>query len=123
MGDHNQMSLLQKIKILVWINQLFNSLSKGGSKMGKLLGKLDGVKSVAGLLMITAYYALPQFGIQVPEVVLNVGTGIAGLGLAHKLEKGVGLLSKGLDIGIKVLTVSKAVLEQLNKKEEVKPNA
>lgn len=118
MGTGNKiMNLLDKIKLLVWIN----GLCKGGSKMAGLLAKLDGLKSVGGLLMVTAYYALPQFGITVPDVVLKIGTGIAGVGLAHKLEKGVGFLSKGIDIAIKALTVAKSVLETLNKKEEVKP--
>lgn len=88
--------------------------------MGKILGKLDGLKSVVGLFMVTGYYAAPQFGVQVPDVVLQIGSGLAGIGLVHKLEKGVGLLTKGLDIAIKVCEVSKKVIEALNKKEEEK---
>ena len=85
--------------------------------MGKWLEKLNGLKSAAGFAMIAAYYAAPQFGQKVPEVVLTVGTGLAGVGIAHKLEKGVGLVSKGLDITIKILDVTKKVLEALKAKE------
>lgn len=88
--------------------------------MGKWLEKLDGVKSAAGFAMIAAYYAGPQFGHPLPNAVLTVGTGLAGVGIAHKLEKGVGLMSKGLDITIKILDVSKKVLEALKAKEEKK---
>lgn len=103
--------LIDKLNILLWLNSL------GGKNM-KLFEKVDGLKSTAGLLAIVAYYALPQFGIKAPEAVLTVGSGLAGIGFAHKLEKATGLLSKGLDIAIKVLEVAKQVLAALKAKEE-----
>lgn len=107
------MTLLDKLNLLVWLN----SLTGRNSKMGNLLQKLDGLKSVAGLLMITAYYAGPKFGVQVPDVVLKIGTGLAGVGLVHKLEKGTGILTKGLEVAGKGLDVLKNVVDTLSKKE------
>lgn len=107
------MTILDKLNLLVWIN----SLTGKESKMGTILAKLDGIKSVAGLLMVVAYYACPQFGIQVPDVVLKIGTGIASVGLAHKIEKGTGLLTKGIDIATKALAVLKNVVDTMSKKE------
>ena len=87
------MNLLDEIKLLWWVKGLLN----GGTKMGNLMQKLDGLKSVAGLLMVVAYYALPNWGVHVPDVVLKIGTGVASAGLAHKIEKGTGLVSMALD--------------------------
>jgi hypothetical protein len=111
------MNLLDKIKLLVWVNSLINKLKTGGNKMGSLLQKLDGVKSVVGLLMVVAYYAAPQFGVAVPDVVLKIGSGIASIGLAHKLEKGAGLLTKGIDIAGKALDVLKKVVDTMSAQE------
>lgn len=87
-------------------------------KLKGLLGKLDGLKSVLGLLGIVAYYALPNFGVNVPEVVLKVSSGLAGVGLLHKLEKGTALFSKVLDVAGKVLEVAKKTEEKLKEGEK-----
>ena len=77
--------------------------------------------SVLGLLMVTGYYVGPQFGVHVPDVVLKIGTGFAGLGLAMKLEKGAGLLTKGLDVAHRVLDVLQKVTEALAAKQPTPP--
>ena len=101
-------TILEKLKLLIWVNGL---ISKGGNKMGNLLQKVDGLKSVLGLLGVVAYYASPAFGgPKLPDVVLTVSSGIAGVGLAAKLEKGTGLVSKGLDVAHKVLEVLQKVV-------------
>lgn len=111
------MNLFDKIKLLLWFNKLGTEVTKMDKIQG-MLGKLDGVKSVLGLLAVVAYYALPQYtNIQVPDVVLKIGTGMAGLGLAHKLEKGAGLLTKGLDVLGKILDVTKKSVDALNQKQ------
>lgn len=80
--------------------------------MGALLAKLDGLKSVVGLLMVVAYYATPAFGGPVlPDVVLKVGGSIASVGLAAKLEKGTGLLTEGLTYAHKLLDVLQSVVK------------
>lgn len=114
------MSLIEKIKMFIALNKMFKEVGKM-DKIKGLLGKLDGFKSVAGLLMVVAYFALPQYtSVKVPDMVLNMGTGLAGLGLSMKLEKGLGLLTKALDVLGRVINVLKAVVEALKKKEEVK---
>jgi hypothetical protein len=105
----SRIKLLDKINFLLWLN----SLTGKESKMNSLLQKLDGVKSVAGLLMVVAYFAGPKFGITVPDVVLKIGSGIASVGLAAKLEKGAGLLTKGLDLAHTLLDVVQKVVDVL----------
>ena len=118
MGDSEvKIGILDKLKLLMWLNSLFS----GGSKMDKLkglLGKLDGAKSLTGLLMVTAYYALPQFGIHVPDVVLKIGSGLAGVGLAAKLEKGTEIITKGLVIARKVIDGLQAFVDAVAPKKE-----
>lgn len=80
-------------------------------KLKGLLGKLDGLKSLLGLLMILAYHVAPVFGHQIPEVVLNTGYGFLGIGLVHKLNKGTEFLKKALP-------VLSAVIAMLDKKKQ-----
>ena len=89
-------------------------------KLKGALSKMDGAKSILGLLGIVAYYTLPKFGISVPDAVLNISTGLAGVGFAHKLEKATGMLSKGLAIAATVLDVAKKTEDKLKEKEEEK---
>lgn len=86
------MNILQEIKLLLWLKKL------GGNMGSNIWDKLDGTKTITGLLMIIAYYALPHWDVQVPNVVLDLGIGWAGVGLAHKLDKTTGLLSILLDV-------------------------
>lgn len=82
--------------------------------MGSFAQKLDGYKSIAGLIIVVAYYILPQYtNIHVPEFVYKLGLGIASAGLAHKVEKGTGVISKILD-GLKM------ALDAITAKDEVK---
>ncbi len=118
------MTFLDKIKLLLFVKGLPAQLERagnGGSKMGAkisaLLSKLDGLKSVAGLLMVVAYYVAPQFHINVPDVVLKIGTGMASVGLATKLEKGTGLLTTGITYAQKSLTVLQSVVNALAAKQ------
>jgi len=86
--------------------------------MKGILGKLDGVKSVAGLLMVVAYYVVPGFtGHSVPDQVLHIGSGLAGVGLIAKLEKGTALLSKGIGAAHKALDIADKVLAALAPKK------
>lgn len=84
-----------------------------GAKISAMLAKLDGLKSVVGLLMIVGYYVAPKFGISVPDVVLKVGTGMASVGLALKMEKGLGILTKVIGIAQQGLAVLQAVVNAL----------
>jgi hypothetical protein len=116
------MSLVEKLKAIYQLNRLVKEI-KMLDKVKGVLGKLDGLKSTLGLLGVVVYYVAPQFGLHIPDVVLSISTGLAGVGIAMKLEKGLGMLTKALDILGKVVDVSKKVVEALKTKEEVKPNA
>lgn len=117
------MNIIEKFQLLLWLKNLPQQIrDKGGStkmgaKINALLAKLDGLKSVLGLLMVVGYYEAPQFGVKVPDVVLKIGTGFASVGLAMKLEKGANLLSKGLDIAHKALDVMQKVVDSLAAKK------
>src|SRR6185295_19609090 len=110
------MSILEKINAALQLNRLVGAL-KMLDKVKGVLGKLDGLKSVLGLLAVVAYYACPQFGVHLPDFVLKLGSGLAGVGLMHKLEKATGLLAKVLDVLLKVKTVADQTQEELKKKE------
>jgi len=84
-----------------------------GAKISALLSHLDGFKSVLGLLMVVGYYVGPQFGIVVPDIVLKIGTGFASVGLAMKLEKGLGILTMVIGYAQKALNVLQAVVNAL----------
>jgi len=113
------MSLMEKLKALWQLNRLIKEI-KMMEKLKGMLAHLDGLKSTLGLLAVVAYYVAPQFGLHLPDMVLQMGSGLAGVGIAMKLEKGLGFLTKALDILGKAVVVAKSVVEALKKKEEVK---
>lgn len=95
------MNILDKIRCLLWIKSLFSKMKDGGGKMSNFMQKLDGYKSIFGLLIVVAYYVVPMFvNVKIPDFILKFGLGLASAGLAHKLEKATGVISKALD-GIK----------------------
>lgn len=97
------MTFFDDIKILIFFRNLLRRVEML-NRMKGIMGHLDGVKSVLGLLMVTAYYALPVYaGVHVPDVVLKLGMGMASVGLVHKLEKGTGVVSGALDVLKKAL--------------------
>ena len=106
----NKVTFLDKINFLLWLN----AMVKGAGKMDKVKAmwdKLDGVKSVLGLLAVVAYYVCPAVGgPKLPDILLKIGTAMAGVGLAAKLEKGVGLLSKVIEYVKKGLDVAQTVV-------------
>ncbi len=110
------MNIIEKVKFLFQLQKFVKEVQML-EKVKAGLAKLDGLKSVLGLLGMVVYYAGPSFGLHVPDVVLHISTGLAGVGLAHKLEKGTGILTKVLGY----LTIAKDVAdktqEELNKKE------
>ncbi len=92
------MNLIDEIKMLLFLKNLVRRLQML-NKLKATLGGLDGMKSVLGLLMVVSYYALPTYaGVKVPDFVLKTGTSLAAVGLVHKIEKGTGIVSKGLDV-------------------------
>lgn len=91
------MKLLDKLKLLWLLNKVVTEVGKM-DKVRALLAKLDGTKTITGLLMIVGYYAAPHWGVKLPDMVLNLGIGWAGVGLAHKLDKVTGILSKVVDV-------------------------
>ena len=113
------MSIVDKLKFLFQLNKLYKEI-KMLDKIKAGLSKLDGMKSVLGLLGVVAYYAAPNFGLHLPDAVLNISSGLAGIGLMHKLEKGTGVLNKTVAILTAVKTVADKVNEELKKKEEEK---
>lgn len=100
------MSLLKKINFLLQLNRIL-----GDTKMKKLWEKLSGYKSLLGLLGIVLYFGLKQFGIELPEVVLEASYGLLGVGLVHKLDKATSIVTK-------VIEVLGAVLKLMEKKKE-----
>lgn len=76
-----------------------------------LLGKLDGYKSLLGLLGVAGYYAAVGYGITPPEAVLTTSYGLLGVGLVSKLDKATGIVRK-------VLPILSSVLDLLEKKKQ-----
>lgn len=111
-----KLSLLDKLKILYALNSVYKAVIKM-EKLKLLWAKMDGIKSIAGLVGIVAYYASPKFGLQLPEAVLNISAGMAGVGVLHKIEKATGMLGKVLDILLLLKDVSKKTEEKLKEKE------
>lgn len=108
------MSLIDKLKVLLWMNKEINKMDK----LNGILGKLDGYKSLLGLLGVVGYYGAKAYGVNPPEAVLNASYGMLGVGLVSKLDKATGIVRK-------VLPILTSVLDLLEKKktettEEVK---
>ena len=76
------------------------------------MAKMDGMKSTLGLLMVTAYYAAPTWGVHLPDAVRNIGSAWAAVGLAHKLDKATGILT----IVLQILTATKDSVNAQEKK-------
>ncbi len=76
------------------------------------MAHMDGCKTVVGLLMVVAYYALPQFNVHLPDAVLKIGSGWAALGMAHKLDKATGILT----VILQILTATKDSVNLQEKK-------
>jgi hypothetical protein len=105
------MSIWDKLKLLMELNKTLNEVMKV-EKIKALMAKLDGSKTIIGLLMVVAYYAAPNFGVHLPETVLKIGSGWAAFGMAHKLDKATGILSTVLSI----LTATKDSINSQEKK-------
>lgn len=101
------MSIFERLKVLTW---LWRTLGKM-NKLKELLGKLDGYKSLFGLLGVVGYYGAQAAGVNPPSVVLETSVGLLGVGLVHKLDKATGIIKK-------VLPFLGAVLEIMDKKKE-----
>ena len=100
------MSLLQKLNLLL----LANKIVKDKNVM-KLWEKVSGYKSLLGLLGIVLYYGLKQFGVNLPDVVLEGAYGLLGVGLVHKLDKATSIVTK-------VIEALGSVLKLMEKKKE-----
>ncbi len=94
MADNNglKLSFFDRIKLVIGLKSMAGQIS-AQTTPPSLWTKLDGTKSITGLLMIVAYYALPQFGIKVPDIFLKIGIAWAGVGFAHKLDKTTNIIS------------------------------
>lgn len=93
MADHSGLSFLDKVKILVGLKSLAAQIPAGEPGKASIWSKLDGTKSITGLLMIIAYYAGPSFKIQVPDIFLKIGIAWAGVGFIHKFDKATSILT------------------------------
>lgn len=98
--DNNQgLSLIDKLKLIVGLKSLAGQIqatepnNDPNQLKTSIWSKLDGTKSITGLLMIIAYYALPQFGIKVPDIFLKIGIAWAGVGFMHKFDKATNILT------------------------------
>lgn len=80
-------------------------------KLKGIAGKLDGYKSLIGLLGVVGYYGAQAYGVNPPSVVLETSYGLLGVGLIHKLDKATYVIKK-------VLPVLSTVLSVLDKKKE-----
>lgn len=106
------MNIIEKIKLLMALNKIYKEVMSV-DKIKSLFAKMDGLKTVTGLLMVVAYYVAPSFNIHLPEVVLTIGSGWAAFGMAHKLDKATGILTTAAQI----LTATK---DSVNKEGEKK---
>ncbi len=94
LNDKPDLSFLDKIKLILGAKKLAQEVTNmPQSTTTSVWTKLDGTKSITGLLLIIAYYALPQFGVKVPDIFLKIGITWAGVGMAHKFDKATGLIS------------------------------
>lgn len=101
------MNIFDKIKFLIQLKQTLKEISML-DKMKQGMAKLDGWKSVIGLLMVTAYYAAPTWNVHLPDAVLKIGGTLAAGGLAHKLDKATNILT----VILQVLTATKESINQ-----------
>ncbi len=100
MADNQGLTLLQKIKLLLGAKKVAqevtnltpNVTSEPGSK-ATIWSKLDGTKSITGLLMIITYYVAPKFNVHIPDIFLQVGMAWAGVGFLHKFDKSTSILT------------------------------
>ncbi len=89
--NQGSLSFLDKVKLLLGAQKIVSQIPQtNGSTFWQ---KLDGTKTITGLLMIIAYYALPQFGVKVPDIFLKIGVAWAGVGFAHKFDKQTKILT------------------------------
>ncbi len=89
-----KLSFFDRIKLVLGAKALVDQIPKGdGQTAPTLWTKLDGTKSITGLLMIIAYYVGPQFKVQVPDIFLKIGIAWAGVGFAHKFDKATNILT------------------------------
>lgn len=100
------MKLMDKIKFLLALNRIAED-----TRVKNLWEKLSGYKSLLGLLGIVLYFGLKQFGINLPEPVLEGAYGLLGVGLVHKLDKATSIVTK-------TITALGDILNLLNKKKE-----
>lgn len=94
----NKLTLWTKFKLLLGAKQVADEIldkkvTNEDSSKPSIWSKLDGSKSISGLLMIIAYYVAPTFGVKVPDIFLQVGIAWAGVGFAHKFDKTTGILT------------------------------
>lgn len=101
------MSIFEKIKFLSQLNKMVKEIQML-AKLKAGMAKMDGMKSTLGLLMVVAYYALPNYGVHVPDMVLKMGSAWAAVGLCHKLDKLTGIVTM-------VLQVLSATRDSVNK--------
>lgn len=93
MADDTRLSIIDKVKLLVGIKSLAAQIPEPAQGTSSVWTKLDGTKSITGLLMIIAYYVGPQFKIHVPDIFLKIGIAWAGVGFAHKFDKATNILT------------------------------
>lgn len=101
MSEEIKIGFWQKIKLLSWAWALLRKVQT----MKKLWDVLSGYKSVFGLLGVVGYYVAKQFGVDVPEMVLDASYGLLGVGLVHKLDKATGIITKVIEVLLAVLKV------------------
>lgn len=105
------MSLIDKIKFLIQLKNTVKDI-KMLDKIKTGMAKMDGWKSIVGLLMVTAYYAAPTWKVHLPDAVLEIGSAWAALGMAHKLDKATGILT----VVLQILTATKETVNAQEKK-------
>lgn len=93
MADPTGLSFLDKIKLLMGLKSLVAQVPTAVPGTTSIWSKLDGTKSITGLLMIIAYYVGPQFHVQVPDIFLKIGIAWAGVGFLHKFDKTTNVLT------------------------------
>src|SRR5438067_530243 len=104
------MNLIEKIKLLFAIEKFWEKLKT----MSNLVAWFNGKKTLIGLVLVGGYYAGKAFGYPVPDMVLNTGMGLAGVGVAHKFEKFSGVLTAVVGVAHKVLDGVQSFVNALN---------